>query len=104
MRIAPDGAPATKLVLLSSVVVPLASGGKIDERRRPAERIGEAHDRAPVGETAESAEVRADRHARRNSVRFRADERDPQKFGERQRIGVDAFEKRHETSPSFEEA
>jgi hypothetical protein len=68
---------------------------KVDERRGGAQRVGEAHDRPAMADIAKGAKLRPDRHPRGESVLFGADELDPEQFRERQRVGVDAVEKRH---------
>jgi hypothetical protein len=45
-----------------------------------------------MGDSAHRAQVRPDQHPRRKGVRFRADELDPERLGERQGIGVDAVD------------
>ena len=57
----PTGAGATKLVLLSTVVVP-GPLRQIDERAHRAERVGERHDRAAVKHRRNGAEILSDGH------------------------------------------
>jgi hypothetical protein len=78
----------------------LRAVGQVDEGRRAAERVGEAHDRPAVREAAERAEVGSDDHARGDGVRLDARELDAEQLCERQRIGVDAVQKRHGPPPS----
>ena len=98
MRVDPTGAAATKFVLLSSVVVPFAAGRQVGERGGAAERIGKAHDRPAMSDAAERAEFGLDQHTRRDAVRIGVDELDPEQGRERERMRVDAVEKRHKPS------
>ena len=58
----PTGAGATKLVLLSIVVV-CRTLGQVDDRAGGAERVGEGHDGAAMQDRRAGAEIVAHRHA-----------------------------------------
>ena len=71
ITVVPSLAPPMKLVLLSIVVVPLASSGRLMTVAARADRIRKRHHRAAVNRVVQRAEIRPHQHLRDHAVLVR---------------------------------